>query len=85
MVHLFGSIVSMSNKQSPWENAYQESFYAQFKVDLGFVSGFNSVEELMEGIYQTIHYYNYDRIHTSLKMSPVLFKQKYANRLRITV
>lgn len=85
LVQLFGSIVSMSNKQSPWENAYQESFYSQFKVDLGFVSGFNSVEELMEGIYQTIHYYNYDRIHTSLKMSPVLFKQKYADRLRITV
>lgn len=80
-----GVIISMSKKQSPWENAHQESFYAQFKIDLGFISRFDSVEELMEGIYQTIHYYNHDRIHTRLKMSPVLFKQQYAERLRITV
>lgn len=85
LVQLHGSKVSMSKKQSPWENGFQESFYAQFKVDLGFLSRFDLVEELIEGIYQTIHYYNHDRIHTCLKMSPVLFKQKFADRLRITV
>lgn len=85
LVLFHGIQVSMSKKQSPWENAYQESFYSQFKVDLGFLSRFDTVEELMEGIYQTIRYYNHDRIHTSLKMSPILFKQKFADRLRITV
>lgn len=85
LAKLYGIEISMSNKKSPWENSYQESYYAQFKVDLGFVTGFNSVEELIEGIYQTIHYYNHNRIHTSLKMSPVQFKQKFADRLRITV
>jgi putative transposase len=83
---LYGIKISMSHKQSPWENSYQESFYAQFKVDLGFVSGFNSVEELIEGIYQTTFYYNNERIHTSLKMSPIQFKQKFEERmLRNTV
>jgi putative transposase len=85
LVQFHKILVSMSKKKSPWENGFQESFYAQFKVDLGFLSRFDSVEELIEGIYQAIHYYNYDRIHTSLKMSPILFKQKYADRLRITV
>lgn len=81
-------ILSMSHKSSPWENGFQESFYSQFKVDLGFVSRFETVEELIEEIYQAIYYYNNGRIHTSLKMAPVIFKQKYKNRLeemRITV
>jgi transposase InsO family protein len=83
-----GMILSMSHKSSPWENAFQESFYSQFKVELGQVSRFETVEELIEEIYQTIYYYNNSRMHTSLKMAPLLFKQQYENRLqkvRITV
>jgi putative transposase len=83
-----GIIISMSRKSSPWENAFQESFYSQFKVDLGVVSRFETVEELMEEIYQTIYYYNNSRMHTSLKTNPVAFKKAYENRLqklRITV
>lgn len=75
-------IISMSHKNSPWENGFQESFYSQFKVELGYVSRFETVEELIEEIYQTIYYYNNSRIHTSLKMAPVIFKQKYEDRLR---
>lgn len=81
-------IISMSHKNSPWENPFQESFYSQFKVDLGFVNRFETVEELIEEIYQTIYYYNNKRIHTRLKMAPIIFKQKYEDRLqklRITV
>lgn len=76
-------ILSMSKKASPWENAFQESFYSQFKVDLGFVTRFETAEELVEAIYQTIFYYNNQRLHSSLKMSPVLFKKQYENRLEI--
>lgn len=78
-----GTIISMSHKNSPWENAFQESFYSQFKVDLGYVSRFEMVEQLIEEIYQTIYYYNNQRIHTSLKMAPVVFKLIYENRLQI--
>lgn len=81
-------IISMSHKSSPWENGFQESFYSQFKVDLGYVNRFETAEELIEEIYQTTYYYNHERIHGSLKMAPVIFKQKYENRLekvRITV
>lgn len=76
-------IISMSHKNSPWENAFQESFYSQFKVDLGFVSRFEMVEQLIEEIYQTIYYYNNERIHTALKTNPVAFKKSYEIRLQI--
>lgn len=75
-------IISMSHKNSPWENAFQESFYSQFKVDLGYVNRFETIEELIEAIYQTIYYYNNQRIHTSLKMTLYEFKKQYQNRLQ---
>lgn len=68
----------MSKKGSPWENGYQESFYNNFKTDLGLeFDRFNSLGELVEAIHQTINYYNQQRIHTTLKMSPNQFKQNY--------
>ncbi len=39
--------ISMSKKASPWENGYQESFYSQFKVDLGDPNRFSSLGELV--------------------------------------
>lgn len=67
--------ISMSKKASPWENGYQESFYNNFKTDLGLeFDRFNTMGELIEGVHQTIRYYNKQRIHTSLKMSPEQFK-----------
>ena len=72
--------VSHSAKASPWENAYQESFYDNFKTDLGFeFERFETPGEFIEAIHQTINYYNRRRIHTKLKMSPYQFKQKFLN------
>jgi len=67
--------VSMSKKASPWENGYQESFYNNFKTDLGLeIDRFNTLGELIEGIHQTINYYNQHRIHTTIKTSPFKFR-----------
>ncbi len=38
---------------------------------------FESLGELIEAIYQTIYYYNNERRHTSLNMSPVQFRLQY--------
>lgn len=65
---------SMSRKASPWENGYQESFYNQFKIDLGDPNRFEILGELAAAIYQQIHYYNTNRIHSALNMPP----QEYA-------
>jgi transposase InsO family protein len=72
--------ISMSKKASPWENAYQESFYDNFKTDLGLeFDRFPGIGELAEAIHQTINYYNKQRIHTKFKMSPAKFKSKFLN------
>jgi len=71
-----GIQVSMSEKGSPWQNGYQESFYDKFKIDLGDPNRFDSLGELVYEIYRTIHIYNTTRIHTVLKMSPREFARK---------
>lgn len=77
-----GIKVSMSAKASPWENAYQESFYDNFKTDLGLeFERFETVGEFVEAIHQTIQYYNQRRIHTKLKMSPANFRNQYLARI----
>lgn len=72
-----GIRLSMSAKGSPWENGYQESFYSQFKVDLGDPNRFDSLGELVYEIYQTIHKYNNERIHTALKMPPIVYANQF--------
>jgi putative transposase len=72
-----GIIISMSKKGHPWENGYQEAFYSQFKVDLGRPDQFETLGELIEAIYLKINYYNTRRIHTSLKMSPIKFREQF--------
>ena len=73
-----GMKISMSEKGSPWQNGYQESFYDKFKVDLGDPNRFDDLGELVYEIYRVIHVYNTTRIHTALKMSPREFAKKFA-------
>ena len=65
----------MSDKASPWHNPFQESFYDKFKITLGFLDRFENLGELVAAIHGTMYYYNNKRIHTTLKMSPVAYKQ----------
>jgi len=74
---------SMSKKGSPWQNGYQESFFANWKIDIGDVNRFSSLGELTAEIYRSIYYYNNLRIHTKLKMSPMKFKDKFAKETEI--
>ena len=75
--------LSMSHKGCPWENGYQESFYSQFKVDLGNPNRFETLGELAVAVYQQIHYYNNLRIHTKLKMPPVQYSEQQRQLLTI--
>jgi len=72
-----GSKVSVSDKGSPWQNGYKESFFGRFKNEFGDINRFESLGELVEEVYAAIYYYNHLRIHTSLKMPPVQFKQQF--------
>jgi transposase InsO family protein len=69
--------VSMSHKGSPWENGYQESFFGHFKRYCGDLNRFETIGELLEEIYHSVHYYNHDRIHSKLKMPPKEFRMRF--------
>lgn len=70
-------IISMSEKGHPWENGFQESFYSNFKLDLGWTNQFETLPELIEAIHLQIYYYNTKRIHTKLKTNPQSFRVQY--------
>lgn len=68
-----GVKISVSAKASPWQNGWNESFFGRFKDEFGDINRFETVGELIEEIYSQIRYYNFERIHRSLKMPPVKF------------
>jgi transposase InsO family protein len=70
---------SQSKKGSPWENGFQESFYNQFKLELGNPARFNDLGELVEAIHRQLGYYNDRRIHLVLKMPPTVFRVRHEN------
>lgn len=69
--------VSVSDKASPWQNGYKESFFGRFKDEIGDINRFSTLGELVEEIYSYIHYYNNLRIHTAIKTTPMAFKQSF--------
>ena len=70
--------LSCSDKASPWQNGFMERWFGNFKLELGSIAQYKDLSKLHEAIALAIHYYNNLRIHTALKMSPVV----YATRLQ---
>lgn len=68
-----GIAISRTAPASPWENAFQESFFSQFKIDLGDPQRFSSLGELVYAIDRAVWEYNHTRIHLALKMPPKRF------------
>lgn len=68
---------SMSKKGSPWQNGYQESFFSNWKIDIGDVNEYETLGELTAELYRSIYYYNNERMHTSLGMAPKKFARQY--------
>lgn len=73
-----GCTASFASKGKPWENGFQESFYSQFKLELGQLSKFKSLGHLVEAVYKQIHYYNHNRIHSALKMAPATYAKQHS-------
>ena len=76
-----GIAISMSEKGSPWQNGYQESFYSNFKLELADSGRFNDIGELVEEILRLVWYHNNMRIHTALKTSPFKYRESYYRKL----
>lgn len=76
MLGEYGTAQSMSRKSSPWQNGFQESFYAMFKLEIGDINRFNHVGEFIEAAAGQISYYNTRRIHSALKMPPAQYRER---------
>jgi putative transposase len=79
LLNNLGITQSNTNKSSPWENGYQESFYGKFKQELKLykLSYCQSYMDVYNLIASQINYYNNQRIHTSIKNIPARFYQQY--------
>lgn len=77
LLECFGINPSMSQKASPWQNGKQESFYSEFKLELGHPETYPTLGELIEAIAKQIHYYNHERIHTALRCPPAVFAARF--------
>ena len=65
--------LSCSTRASPWQNGFMERFFGSFKPELGRLANYQDLGQLYEAIALTVHYYNHDRIHLALKMSPAAY------------
>lgn len=65
--------LSCSKRASPWQNGFMERFFGSFKPELGRLTNYQDLGQLHEAIALTVHYYNNDRIHLALKMSPAAY------------
>ena len=69
-----GIQVSASDKGKPWQNGFMERFFATFKTEMACrLAQCQTIPEVYEAIAGWIYYYNNQRIHTALKMSPTQF------------
>lgn len=69
---------SCSAKSSPWQNGFMERWFGGFKLEFGNFRRFPDLSQMHEAIALAIFYYNTERIHLALKMSPAA----YAARLK---
>ena len=80
--------MSASDKGEPWQNGFMERFFATFKEEMEYkIRQCKTITEVYEKIANWIYYYNYERIHTALKMPPKAYalKLQEANLLQNTL
>ena len=61
-----GLIQSMSRKSTPQDNAKVESFFHTLKAEVIYKQPFKREEEIVGTVIDYIHFYNYERLHSSL-------------------
>jgi putative transposase len=70
-----GLIQSMSDKGNCYDNAPMESFFGTLKSEFFYLTKFQTIEQLRDGIRRFIHYYNHQRIRLVLNgLSPVEYR-----------
>lgn len=65
--------LSCSAPGKPWQNGFMERWFGGFKLELGSFTRFDHLDKFHEGIAMQVYYYNHQRIHTALRMSPAAY------------
>ena len=69
--------ISCSDKASPEDNAFMESFFKTLKAEEVWLQDYETLEQADESIESFIRYYNADRMHSSLNYtSPDKFEAR---------
>ena len=71
-----GITQSMSRKATCLDNAVMENLFGVLKTELLYIREFDSMEHFIEELHAYIHYYNYRRIKTKFRMSPVQYRNR---------
>ncbi len=71
-----GTKLSCSAAGKPWQNGFMERWFGGFKSEIGDITKLKDIAELHEKIALRIFYYNHQRIHTALSMSPAAYAAK---------
>jgi putative transposase len=74
----FGIKLSASKPGRPWQNGFMERCVKSVKEEIGPLTNYQNIDELYVGVTNAIYYYNNERIHMALKMSP----KAYARNLK---
>lgn len=77
---LLGIQISISPKSSPWRNGSQESFFGRFKVEFGDPERFETLDQLVEALYQHVAYFSAVRIKNKLRTSPLEFRKRWMSQ-----
>jgi putative transposase len=68
--------ISCSDKASPEDNAFMESFFKTLKVEEVWLENYENIEHADESVCRFIAYYNSERMHSSLGyLSPDQFEE----------
>ena len=75
--HSKGLILSMSRKGNCWDNAPMESFFSRLKVELIYAENYQTMDELVSGLFEYIEvFYNRKRRHSANnQLSPVDYEE----------
>jgi transposase InsO family protein len=79
----FETRLSASSPGRPWQNGFMERCIKSIKEELGSLAAYQTIDELYIGIANAISYYNNDRIHTALKMSPAAYAASLKPKLKL--
>ncbi len=75
MLEVFGIERSLSKKGCPYDNAVIESTNRLLKTGVVYGRAYATTEELRREVNWWVRFYNNERIHTTLGMSPVEFRE----------